>query len=157
MSTNIWADVAGSHLLNIEFTDVDEYIIMLNGVNITSRIADGQTAASFVAGRNELVVYTKSDPNDSPTISIPEVPGCVIAIDRPTIVQETALITSEKRVAQVGRSILVNHNPTGRIFRVAVKKASSGRVDSVRMRIELIRGLGGETPQVKSAYITTGV
>jgi hypothetical protein len=166
LSTSVWAEVASSHRIELKLPELitnpgvtgADYAVFLNDANITDRLKDGSYAASFVSGRNNLVIYIRTGLEVADVdISLAEIPGCIMAIDRPSIVQETTLNSSEGRVAQVGKSLLVNHDTSGRVLHMMIKRTSGSKVDAIRLRIELKRGISGETPQVKSAYVTTGV
>lgn len=159
LSTSIWASVSSSHPVRLTLpATVTDYAVFLNDVDITERMKDGAFSASFVPGRNNLVIYLMTGMTAKEvSFSIADIPGCTMAIDRPKVVQESALNTSEGRVAQVDGALLVNHDPSGRVMRVMVKKATGESVSSIRLRVQLKRGIKGETPQIKSAYITSGV
>jgi hypothetical protein len=158
LSTSIYADNESSHKIQLSLDGAESYKVKLNGTDLTTRIQDGENSASFQKGKNDLVIYLcTGEESGSVSVSIGDIAGCSMMISRPTIVQESSLNSSENRIAQSGKDLVVNHDPTGRIFRVHTERSSGTKIDTVRLRIELKRGLNGETPQVKRAFITTGV
>lgn len=161
LSTSIWMPTQSSHPIDITAGPLPsgaEYKVYFNGIDITDRLAQGQTSVGFVSGKNDLIVFISTGETATDIdFSMSPFPNGTMAIARPKLVQEMALISSEERVSQVREKLLVNHNPKGRVFRIVSKRSSGESIEAVRLRIELKRGLDGETPMIKSAHITTGV
>lgn len=158
LKTCIFSPAQNSKPLALSIDSSITKAIYLNGSDITNRIEEGQISVPLSPGRNELLIYltTGETASDIP-FSISDINGCTIAISKPRIVTESKLNNQEPRVALSGGSVLVNHDPTNMNYVVSYRRADGISVDAVRIRVQLGRGMNGETPQVKRAFVTTGM
>jgi hypothetical protein len=144
--------------INFDFgAGVLDYLVSLNGIDITDRIESGHESVGLLSGENKLVLVIKTTDTTETDVELADIVGCTVCIAKPKIVDETALLGTEYKVAKSGSNLFVNHDPSGRIFEVITRRAQGDPVTAIRVRLELVRGLHGESPRVYKAFIATGV
>jgi hypothetical protein len=159
LKTCIFSQSQASKSLSLTLgNEVSSKKIYLNGSDITERIEEGQISVPLSPGKNELVIFLSTgETAQTVSFSMASIEGCVTAISRPKIVSETKMNGSDPRVALKDNMVLVNHDPKNMNYLVEYRGSEGLSVDSVRLRIQLNRGMSGETPQVKRAFITAGM